>query len=209
MVPPQILEKKNTKQILIEAGIAVMTRKSYNGAGLNEILAEAQVPKGSFYHYFETKEDFGVQIVESVADRAGRELREYLGNRKLSSPAARIESFFLHVQEDYKMHGTDHQCLIAKLALELSTLSPPMRSAVKFAFDHWSQIFAQALREARDCGELVQEQNPEELAQILVNSWQGVIIRVQIDQTFEPLDTYLKVIFSLFFPKFVTKFASK
>lgn len=195
MVTQDGTEKKSTKLILLEAGIVVMTRKSYNGAGLTEILTEAGVPKGSFYHYFRSKEDFGVQIVEHHAKESGEILRQYLENAA-QTPMTRIRCWFSYLGNHYREHGPEHECLIAKLALELSTLSAPMLSAVKYAYDYWTQIFAQSLIEAQQQGELDPELDANKLATFVINSWQGVTIRMQIDGSLEPLENFLEVLFS-------------
>ncbi|MGF1573663.1 MAG: TetR/AcrR family transcriptional regulator [Sumerlaeia bacterium] len=198
MVQQQPQEKKNTKLTLLLAGTAVMTRKSYNGAGLTEILAEAGVPKGSFYHHFQSKEDFGVQIVEHHALESGQVLKNYFQDSTLT-PVNRIKSWFQYIQEHYQENGPQHQCLIAKLALELSTLSAPMHTAVKFAYDHWTMIFAEVLKEAQACREIPNHIGAEKLAMHIVNGWQGVTIRMQIDESLEPLDNYLDVLFTVIF----------
>jgi len=56
----------NTRKRIIETGAAIIHRKGFNHTGIQEILNAAKVPKGSFYNYFKSKEDFGLQIKLSI-----------------------------------------------------------------------------------------------------------------------------------------------
>jgi len=184
----------NAKERILEAGTAAIVAKSYNGCGLKEILDAAEVPKGSFYHYFKSKEDFGVAIIERASDEYATWTREILNDRK-QSPIARLRTYFEQMVEHYMEAGPDRECLIAKLALEISQLSEPMRAAIKFAYDHWSGLLAKTLREAQAAGELSEHYDPDALADFLVNAWEGVTIRMQINRDVELLNSYMEMVF--------------
>jgi len=82
-----------TREKIIACGTQAIIGKSYNAVGLNEILATAGVPKGSFYHFFRSKEDFGVAVVEYFAAKAAEHLRTVLRNPS-RSPLARLRFWF-------------------------------------------------------------------------------------------------------------------
>jgi TetR/AcrR family transcriptional repressor of nem operon len=184
---------ENTRERLIASGLYVFGEKSYHGAGLSEILAHAEVPKGSFYHYFKSKEDFAVAVIErNAADHVAR-TRESMHNRKIS-PMGRLYGHFDMMREHYRENGARRECLIAKLALEVSQLSETLRAAVKSAYDQWAVLLAQVIREAQAAGEIDQFYVPESLANVLINNWEGATIRMQIEETVRPLDDFFEVI---------------
>lgn len=182
---------RDTKERILEAGLAVIAAKSFHGCGLTEILERAGVPKGSFYHHFQSKEDLGVAVIERAAEAHVQFMRAHLGNREFS-PLNRAKKLFRSMRDQYANSGATPECIVAKLALEVAQLSEPMRSTIKYAYDHWSSVLARTLREARAAGELGDDQDPDEMADFMIASWEGVTVRMRIDRTVKPLDQYLE-----------------
>jgi TetR/AcrR family transcriptional repressor of nem operon len=185
--------KHDTRERILEAGGEAILAKSYNGVGLNEILSAAGVPKGSFYHYFKSKEDFGVAVIERSGEEHCRRVSEILRDRR-RSPLERLTAFFDWAREYHETCGPDRNCLIAKLALELGQLSEPMRAAIKCAYDQSTVILAQTIREAQDKGQVDGTLDAESLAGFLVNAWEGVTIRMQIDRNLAPIDDFIRLL---------------
>lgn len=96
--------KTTTRDKIIASGIQAIVAKSFNAVGLNEILADAGVPKGSFYHYFKSKEAFGVAIVEQFAAKVAEELRATLGDAS-QSPLSRLRHWMVATQEGLYASG--------------------------------------------------------------------------------------------------------
>lgn len=182
-----------TRDRLLDAGTKAFVAKSYNACGLNEVLCAAGVPKGSFYHYFKSKEDFGVAVIEASADESVAVLKEYLTDRS-KSPMARLRAYYEAARDCCATHGARRECLITNLALETSQLSEPMRAAVKCGYDQWVAVIAKTIREAQVAGEIDPQENPEQLADLLINAWEGATLRMQIDATVEPLNQFIEYI---------------
>ncbi|MEZ6085618.1 MAG: TetR family transcriptional regulator C-terminal domain-containing protein [Phycisphaerae bacterium] len=181
----------STKDRIVEAGSSSIAAKSFNGCGLKEILDLADVPKGSFYHYFKSKEDLGVAVIEESAAAHAEFIREHLGNRQMS-PLKRVQNLFSAMRDHYVEHGPMRECVIAKLALEVAQLSEPMRLAIKYAYADWSAQLARALTEAKAAGEISESQDPEQLADFLVNAWEGCTLRMQIDQNTDAINQFIE-----------------
>lgn len=179
---------------LLDAGADLFGKKGFNGCGLSEILAQAGVPKGSFYHYFASKEEFGVVLIERTRDEFLAELGPLLGDRK-KAPLARLRSMFEYIREQCSESGPTSECLISKLALETGSLSEPVHAAVKCSYQQWSALLAQVLREAQAAGEVDAKHDADRLANVLVMLWEGAAIRMQIDRDIAPLDDFLDVAF--------------
>lgn len=182
------MKAPNTKERIVEAGSAAMLAKSFHGCGLKEILESAGVPKGSFYHYFKSKEDLGVAVIEDSGERHADLIRRHLSNRRID-PVERVLSYFEEMRDLHKTHGANKLCVIGKLALEVSQLSEPMRLAIKYAYDNWSALLARALAEAEIIGKF--GETPKELADFMTNAWEGCTLRMQIDGSTRALDQFI------------------
>jgi TetR/AcrR family transcriptional repressor of nem operon len=183
-----------TRDKLLEVGAQAIAEKSFNSCGLAEILERAGVPKGSFYHYFASKEDFGVALIEREMETNLESLRPILGDRR-RSPLARLRAVFEQDSVECAADSGARQCLIAKLALETGQLSEPVHSAVKFAYDQWSALMARTIGEAQAAGEIDPSEDPTRLANVLVMLWEGATIRMQIDRSQQPLDDFFRFVF--------------
>jgi len=183
-----------TRDKLLEVGAQAIAEKSFNGCGLAEILERAGVPKGSFYHYFESKEEFGVALIERASEEYMELLRPILGDRR-RSPLARLRGVFERSREEFQANGNACHCLIPKLALETSQLSETVHAAVKCAYDQWCALLARVIREAQAAGEIGRGNDPDRLANVLVMLWEGATIRMQIDRSLQPVDDFLAFVF--------------
>jgi TetR/AcrR family transcriptional repressor of nem operon len=165
----------DTREKLLEVGAQAFAEKSFNSCGLAEILQRAGVPKGSFYHYFASKEDFGVALIEKddgglPRDPAAAALRSppHAGG----AVARRLRAG----PEECLAHGAARLCLIPKMRLETGQLSEPVHAAVKYAYEQWTAILARTIREAQAAGELRREDDPDRIANVLVMLWEGATI---------------------------------
>jgi TetR/AcrR family transcriptional repressor of nem operon len=190
---PQTKET-GTRERLLEIGAQAIAEKSFNSCGLAEILQRAGVPKGSFYHYFESKEHFGVALIEKASAEFVELLRPILGDRR-RSPLERLRAVFELSRAECMANGAARQCLIPKLALETSQLSETVHAAVKCAYDQWTALLAGVIREAQAAGEVGRAHEPERLANVLVMLWEGATIRMQIDRSLQPVDDFLAFVF--------------
>lgn len=189
-----LAKETSTRDKLLEAGAQAIAAKSFNACGLAEILSLAGVPKGSFYHYFESKEHFGVALIERECDEYVEFLRPLLDDRS-RSPLARLKTVFEHGRDECVANGAARLCLVPKLALETSQLSEPVHAAVKAAYARWSAVLADVIREAQAAGEISRRHDAERLADILVMLWEGATIRMQIDRSLRPVEDFLAFVF--------------
>jgi TetR/AcrR family transcriptional repressor of nem operon len=190
----------DTREKLLEVGAQAFAEKSFNSCGLAEILQRAGVPKGSFYHYFASKEDFGVALIEKEMAAYLETLRPLLSDRR-RTPVERLRAVFEQGRAECLAHGAARLCLIPRMALETGQLSEPVHAAVKYAYEQWTAILARTIREAQAAGELRREDDPDRIANVLVMLWEGATIRMQIDQSLQPLDDFFEFVFASFLKK--------
>jgi TetR/AcrR family transcriptional repressor of nem operon len=191
---PDAAPHTDARERLLEAGTELLRTKGFHACGLTEILTHAGVPKGSFYHYFASKEEFGVVLIERARDQYLNELRELLGDRR-RSPIERLRAVFQHSRDHCALDGPTVECLIPKLALECATLSDPVQAAVKTAYAMFGAMLAQVVREAQSAKQVEASLDADHLASVLVMLWEGAAIRMQIERSVAPLDDFLTSVF--------------
>ncbi len=189
-----VARETGTREKILAAGAEAISAKSFNSCGLAEILDRAGVPKGSFYHYFASKEEFGVALIEREAAEFMEMLRPIVGDRS-RPPLERLRAVFEGARDECVEHGAERQCMIVKLAMEAAQLSEPVHAAVKNAYAQWSSLLAEVIREAQAAGDVGKKQDPEKLANLLVMLWEGATIRMQVDRSPAPVNDFLAFVF--------------
>ena len=174
-----------TKMRLLEAGLAMLLRHGYNDLGVQALLSETRVPKGSFYHHFEGKEDFALQVVDLYMTNVHEGLDDTLGDRT-QPPLARVRNFFLATREKYEEEGY-LGCLLGGLGQELSGVSESFRLKIEECFGVIAERIARCLEEARARGDLPAEADPRQLADLLIDCWEGAALRTRLRRDPAPL----------------------
>ncbi|MEM9753267.1 MAG: TetR family transcriptional regulator C-terminal domain-containing protein [Planctomycetota bacterium] len=180
------------RERMISAGTDLIAQKGYHGCGLNEILKVAEVPKGSFYHYFKSKEDFGVAIVEDFTARYGLKLSQKLTDRR-HPPLERLRRHFQDAADWYEEYGYGQTCLVAKLGMDVASMSDDMREALNSGMAHWKAIFARCLREAQADGQIAASWDTDQLGSFLMDAWEGVAVQVQIAHDTGAIERFIDV----------------
>lgn len=195
---PEHPRDTDTRERLLAAGAELVLKQGFNGTGLSEVLQLAGVPKGSFYHYFGSKEEFGVALLERTRDGYLADLKPILSDRK-ATPLVRLRRIFEMAREECAGSGPNVECLIGKIALETASLSEPVSAAVRCCYQQWSALLAQVIREGQAVGEIDRKHDPDRLGNVLVMLWEGANMRMQIERSIAPLDDFLHFVFDTLF----------
>jgi TetR/AcrR family transcriptional repressor of nem operon len=177
---------------LIEVGLQLFHSAGYTSTGIKEILDRAGVPKGSFYHYFSSKEVFAEEVLKSYAASLDERVRTCLGDRTLA-PLARLRKYFDILRSVYGRSGPIPGCLLGYLSLELSDDSPSLQALLSNVFGRWQLSIAGVLQEAKEQGALSCTAHPDELAAFLLNGWEGALIRMRAEKSDAPLTTFIYI----------------
>ena len=192
--------KTDTRQKLIRAGAKAMMTKSYNAVGIQEILTGADVPKGSFYYYFDTKEEFGVAVVEHYGQSMANTLQKRLSDSTVS-PRTRLLNHFLSIRQYYVDNGSVGGCLVAKLANEIGSTNPTIREALQKYYDEWVELVARCIGEAQKAGEIDPCHDPNDLADFIYTSWQGALTVMLVKHNVVAIDKFIGYIFTFLLPE--------
>lgn len=188
------MSRENTRDTLLEAGQRIFLERGYNHAGLDTILQTAGVPKGSFYHFFQSKEAFGLEVINRVSEAIDAEIDRHLGNTELS-PLERLRSHGEAVCQRLASRQCRNGCLVGNLSQELADQSEAFRSRLETIFRGWVDRYAACLREAQAEGELTENVDAAELAEFWISGWQGAMLRAKTIRNPAPLQSFLNLMF--------------
>lgn len=183
-----------TRERLLEAGLRLLLEHGYNDLGIQVLLKETGIPKGSFYHHFASKEDFALQVIDRYMEEVQRGLDVALGDPSLT-PLGRARRFFELSREKYRRDGY-MGCMLGGLGQELSGVNATFAARIEACFGEISGRIASCLEEARHRGEIPQDADPRELANLLLNCWEGAALRSRLLRDPGPLDRMLDFTFS-------------
>ncbi len=184
----RIMKEQTTKERILEAAEELMLERGFHSVGLKQILDAVKVPKGSFYHYFKSKEQFGVEM-----------LKHYLGaitvwkRQKLLCPEAEpdpLKRLFAYLDNSIgRVQQTPGRfpCLALKLASELSELSAEMCREIATGFQDWIDIYQQVLDEAVAAQQLPETLDTASEAQFIQDFWSGAVKRAVVNRSEEPV----------------------
>ncbi len=180
----------DTREHLLATGEQLCMHRGFTGMGLSELLKTAEVPKGSFYHYFRSKEAFGVAMLE----------RHYVGyHQRLTHHFAhgsgnyrdRLIAYFQETLSQFCQKGIISGCLTVKLSAEVCDLSEDMRSAMDRGAGRVIALLAEALENGRDTRCLRFEGDALTQGQVLYALWLGANLQAKISRSALPLESAL------------------
>lgn len=183
-----------TKERLLDAGLTMLLKQGYSDLGIQALLAATQTPKGSFYHHFSSKEDFALQVVDRYMMDVHYGLDLSLGNTSLA-PVERVRRFFELSWEKYRQEGY-LGCLLGGLGQELSGISPAFRDKIESCFVAIAERITGCLEEAQKQGDLPPDSDPREMADLLVDCWEGAALRSRLRRNSGPLERMLDFYFT-------------
>lgn len=183
----------STREKLLEAGLAMLLRHGYNDLGIQRLLEATDIPKGSFYHHFASKEDFALRVIDRYMREVHAGLDHCLGDRTMP-PLDRVRAFFERSREKYRRDGY-MGCMLGSLGQELSGASDVFRRKIEWCFGEIIERIASCLEEARQRQDLPADTDAEHMASLLLDCWEGAALRSRLRRSPEPLDAMLDFYF--------------
>ena len=194
--PPKQAETGiETRDLLLRAGLEALTEKGFTATGLDEILRSVGVPKGSFYHYFKSKEAFGAELIENYGKYFERKLERHLTNQALS-PLERLRAFINEAQASMAKYKYQRGCLIGNLGQEMGALPESFRLLLNGVFADWQAHVARCLSEAQTAGELSKSADCKQLAAFFWIGWEGAVLRSKLERNPEALEIFTEGFFN-------------
>ena len=192
------MPKPSLRDNILDAGLKVMFRQGYIGSGVRDIVAEAQAPQGSFTNHFRSKEVFAREVLDRYFDHVKGLVAQALGD-KLLSPRERLRRYLDLITERLAADDFTRGCLIGDFSLEAAPQSDMLRQRLAAIFDEWRGSFAACIAEAQAAGEIASTFAPDDLAEFLLASWEGAILRMKVARSAEPLERFKHIAFATVF----------
>src|SRR6218665_2408432 len=182
--------RHDTREHLLATGEAVIRGKGFAAVGLAEILTEAGVPKGSFYHYFRSKEAFGTDMLLRYFESYGQQLQQLLG-RQGGTARERLLDYYRR-WAGHEGGNCQQACLAVKLSGEVADLSEPMREVLADGMRRVEQYLAATIRKGQAEGSLHPDLEADSLAPALYTLWVGAELLAKVQRSSRPLQQALQ-----------------
>ncbi len=185
-------QRLDKRDLILAKGAEVMTRRGYHGAGVQEIVQAAGVPKGSFYHYFASKEEFALQALQQVYGPRLQRYAQALENPALS-PRARIVGYYGELVEHFaRQEKLEYHCFIGSLSFEMAELSPILGAEIDAILQRSADILQACLEQAQGAGELAADEECRSLASFITSAWQGALTRLKVSNNTSALADFMQ-----------------
>jgi len=180
---------QNTRETLLRAGVELLTEKGFLASGLDQILSRANIPKGSFYYYFSSKEAFGLALIDYYNRYFSSKLEHTLQQSPVS-PLARLGNFVQSACTGMQRYEFQRGCLIGNLGQEMSALPASFRQALLDVLQQWQGYVAKTLLEAKHHGQIGQHIDCEVAAYNFWTGWEGAVLRAKLERSCTPMKYY-------------------
>ncbi|KMS53551.1 TetR family transcriptional regulator [Novosphingobium barchaimii LL02] len=186
------LLEKDTRAVILATGQKIMSQKGFSAVGLTEILSSAGVPKGSFYHYFGSKDAFGEAMLAAYFEQYLADMDALMAKPGLTG-AERLMMYFAIWRENQGAYDCQGRCLAVKLGAEVSDLSEIMRVALKTGTNGIIARMKAMMDGGIDDGSVRIDGASGDMAAVLYYQWLGASVMVKIVRTHDPFETALQV----------------
>jgi TetR/AcrR family transcriptional repressor of nem operon len=185
-------DSSDVRDNILAVGQRIMSGKGFSAVGLNEILTEAKVPKGSFYHYFGSKDAFGEALLSTYFEDYLADVDTVMGQPGVTM-AQRLLDYFDMWRANQSFLDCQGKCLAVKLAAEVADLSEAMRAVLHQGTSAIIARLADAIEQGVAEGSLAVKDNPKVVAESLYQLWLGAGVMVKIVRSTEPFDSAMAV----------------
>jgi len=177
----------DTKQHVLDVAKEIILGKGFAAAGLNEILSAAGVPKGSFYHYFKSKEQFGDEMLKDYFEQYMIQLDAMLSQGE-GGAAQHLLAYFQAWLDTQSSDTTADKCMVVKLSAEVADLSELMRVTLRNGTDRVIARLAECVADGMRHGEFAASLDAESITYEIYYMWLGATLLTKINHTREPLE---------------------
>jgi TetR/AcrR family transcriptional repressor of nem operon len=188
------MPKPNVREKIVAAGFERLHRHGFNGSGVQDITDAAQVPKGSFYNHFESKEALGVAALDRYWELTERGLG-ILSDESIPPPE-RLKRYFKSLADLMETWKYTKGCMVGNLSTELADHSRLMRDRLAMIFAAWTRALEGCIREAQAERSINTDLDAATLAAFLLNAWEGAVLRSKVDKDGAAQRQFLTVVFS-------------
>ena len=186
--------RNTTRDDIIRVGLEILGDKGFNSCGIDAVLKTAKIPKGSFYYYFPSKEEFGLAVLDLFAVQAKAHAESYLQDKSLT-PMARLRRYLNDVAAEIEEEGCKRGCFLGNMTQEMAGQNDRFRVRLNEIWDGWKRIIADCLREAKAAKELKRDADVDLLAEFIIIGLEGGMLRAKVSKTALPMKDMADILF--------------
>ncbi len=193
-----LMSKPSLREDILNAGLKLMYQSGYQGASVRDICAAAGAPHGSFTNHFRSKEAFAKEVLDRFFANTKGHVKEALDDKSLT-PRRRLMRYLDIISGALEGGKWNRGCLIGDFSLETASHSKLLRKRLEAIFQEWRVPFASCIAEAQASGEIDATFDPTDLAEFLLASWEGAILRMKVERGPAALDRFKNIVFQTIF----------
>jgi TetR/AcrR family transcriptional repressor of nem operon len=194
------MSKPSLREDLLNAGLKVMFRSGYTGASVRDICEAAGVPLGSFTNHFRSKEAFAQEVLDRYFAHLKELVKRALDDKSLT-PRERLKQYLDIISGVLADDKWNRGCLIGDFSIETASQSKLLRERLQAIFKEWRAPFISCIAEAQTAGEIDSTFDAIDLAEFLLASWEGAILRMKVERGPAALDRFKNIVFHTVFSK--------
>lgn len=183
-------KREDKKEAILLAGMDVMKAAGYNGTSVKHIVDAAGVPKGSFYNYFDSKEQFALDAIEYASTEGREQALVVLGDTSLSA-AQRLTRFFNGGMDCATNNEFKQGCFLGNMCQEMADASDDIRLALDQALSRTTAMLADVISAGQQAGAMNTQHDAATMAEFLFNAWEGALMRAKAAKSCKPLRAFL------------------
>ncbi len=180
---------KHSREDILQGGVELFRKYGYEGTGVQQILTSLNIPKGSFYNYFKSKEDFVLESIKLYGAMGFDKHRQALSNDSLS-PLNRIKKHIEGIQKQYIVESFEKSCLLDMLAIEVGGSNKKIAKTIDNIFEKRKQIYASCIKEGQVLGEIRTDASAEDLAEFLLSGFSGAQLKAKTEKSIRPMKVF-------------------
>jgi len=191
---------EQTREALITAGIDEISKHGYHGTGIKQILDVVNVPKGSFYNFFSSKEAFVAELIKEYSHNTLDTLNTFLQIQgEQLSPVEQLREIYKFGLNEFANSQFKKSCLIGSLAADVGAESSLCQQALQKAMDQWLGIFTAIFEQAQKVGELRTDVSAKELSTSYWSTWEGTLLKLKITADVKGASDTMEMMLTTFF----------
>lgn len=187
--------RADTRQALVWCGTELLTERGFHITGIEEVLKRVGVPKGSFYHFFKNKDEFGAAVIQNYVDYYAAKMDRIFDNTS-RSPMERLKDFVENAKHGMTKFDFRRGCLIGNLGQELASLDNTFRQQLEAVLVSWEDRVTACLEEAIRTGEISSSNDAHALSRFFWIGWEGAILRAKLTRSLDPIDHFSDIYFA-------------
>jgi TetR/AcrR family transcriptional regulator, transcriptional repressor for nem operon len=185
---------EHTREALLEAGIEQLSEHGYHGTGIKQILDEVNVPKGSFYNFFASKEAFVAEVISHYSHDLLNQLSEFInGEGKAFTPIEQLRTIYRYSLKQYASHDYKKSCLVGSIATEISAESEMCRLELEKAMTQWLSFFSAIFAQAQNQKLVREDMSPSDMAAVYWAAWEGALIKMKMSADTQPVKRIMEL----------------